>query len=141
MFDGLEFELREPEPQQPGALADIAELLQVAEKAKKRILCHPDAYERINALVRNEGYGAYFKVIPCAWLEPGQVLMMRSEADEDAELKSVLDRLATEQAEKWRRDCETWQENERRKAEMLAYLTPGYLINRPPLWPVVLTGL
>lgn len=141
MFDDFTFELREAEPQQPFTMAEIANLLHAAEKAKRRIICHPDAHERIDALVRNEGYGASLKVIPCAWLEPGQALMMQSEADEEAELREVLDRMAAEQVEKARREYGTWLENERRKAEMLAYLTPGYLINRPPLWPVVLTGL
>lgn len=140
-LDGFRFELRDTQP--PATPEQIHALLKAAEKAKKRIICHPDAFERIDDLVRREGYGACFKVISCAWLvDPGQMVILQSETDEEADLRAVLDRMATEYAEKAQRDCEEWLEDERRKAKLREYMMPGYLVAQPPSWnPGIITGI
>lgn len=120
-------------------LDDIRALLESAEKSKRRILCAPDAFARIDRLVRDEGYGAVFKVMPCAWLEPGQVLVMQSEADDEADLQQAVERTEAEITEDWRRQAEEYAQRLRYELELRQNWAVGSFVSRP--WTHFITGL
>lgn len=120
-------------------LDDIRALLNSAEKSKRRILCAPDAFERIDRLVRDEGYGATFKVLPCAWLEPGQVVVMQSEADDEADLQRAVERTEAETAESWRRQADEYAQRLRYELELRQNWAVGSSAGRP--WTQFISGL
>ena len=120
-------------------LDDIRALLESVEKSKRRILCAPDVFERIDRLVRDEGYGAVFKVIPCTWLEPGQVLVAQSEADDEADLQQAVERTEVEITEGWRRQAEEYAQRLRYELELRQNWTAGSTVDRP--WTHIISGL
>ncbi len=69
---------------------ETAALMAAIERAKKRILCHPDAFERIDRVVRDGGYGHAYKVIALPLLiDPDQVIVMWSEAEQEANMQQL----------------------------------------------------
>jgi len=69
--------------------AYLAALLQQIEANKKRILCAPDMFEQVRDAVYGGGLGLYYTVLEHPYLEDGQVLMMQSEAEQQADLERV----------------------------------------------------
>lgn len=129
-LNGFRFEPRKPPA--PPTLDEVNAFLKAAEKLKQRILCAPDAFERIDRLVRDEGYGAVFKAIPCVWLEPGQVVVMQSEADDEAYSQGAGMRVLDEITERWRRQAEADERCRRYELDLLSYRAaegaPSWLI-------------
>lgn len=134
---GFRFEPCDPPP--PLTLAEIHALLESVEKSKRRILCAPDAFERIDRLVRDEGYGAAFKVIPCAWLKPGQVVVTQSETDDEADLQRAVERTEAEIAEGWRRQADEYARRLRYELELRQSWAVGSSVDRS--WTHLITGL
>lgn len=131
-----------PEPCDPPAPltpAEINAFLESAEKSKRRVLCAPDTFERIDRLVRDEGYGAVFKVIECSWLEPGQVVMMQSEADDAADLQRAVEQIDAEITEGWRRQAEEYAQRLRYELELRQSWAVGSSVGRP--WTQFITGM
>lgn len=136
-LNSFRFEPRDP----PATLAldEINALLESAEKLKRRIPCAPAAFERIDRLVRDEGYGALFKVIPCVWLEPGQAVVMQSEADDEADLQRAVERTEAEIADSWRRQAEEYAQRLRYELELRHNWAVGSSVSRP--WTQFISGL
>lgn len=84
-LDRFRFELREPSP--PIALAEVAALMAQIEAGKKRIACAPDVFERVRDDVYGRGYGLHYKVLQHPYLQDGQVVVMRSEVEQLADLE------------------------------------------------------
>lgn len=132
-LNGFRFEPRDLPP--PLTLNEVNAFV---EKLKRRIVCAPDALERIDRLVRDEGYGAVFRVIPCVWLEPGQVIVMQSEADDEADLRRAVERTKAEITGGWRRQAEECAQRLRYELE-LRQNWAGSSVGRP--WTHIVTGL
>lgn len=70
------------EPLQPAyAPLTVAEVYAVLERHKKRLVCAPDVYERVQTAVRDAGLDGLYRVVENRWLDDGRVLMMASEAE------------------------------------------------------------
>lgn len=136
-LNGFRFEPRNPPA--PLTLAEINAFLESAEKSKRRFLCAPDAFERIDRLVRNEGYGAAFKVLPCVWLEPGQVVVMQSEADDEADMRRAVERTEAEITEGLRRQADEYARRLRYELELRQSWAVGSSVSRP--WTHFISGL
>jgi hypothetical protein len=70
-------------------LADIAALMEQIEAGKQRILCAPDIFEQVRDAVYGGGLGLYYTVLEHPYLKNGQVLMMQSEAQQQADLERI----------------------------------------------------
>jgi len=88
----------------PMTLDEIGALLGRIEAGKKRIACATDVFEQIRDTVYGRGYGIYFKVLECSWLEGGQVVLMLSEAEEQAGLERVGRQTLDKLLERWARE-------------------------------------
>jgi hypothetical protein len=73
----------------PLTSAYVATLLQQIEADKQRILCVPDMFEQVQAAVYGGGLGLYYTVLEHRYLRDGQVLVMQSEAEQQADLERV----------------------------------------------------
>jgi len=73
----------------PLTSADVAALMQQIEAGKKRILCAPEMFERVRDAVYGGGLGLYYTVLEHPYLKDGQVLMMQSEAEQQADLERI----------------------------------------------------
>lgn len=80
----------------------VAQLGQI-EAGKKRILCAPDVYERVRDAVYGDGGDADYMILENRWLKDGQVFMMQSEAEQEAELQAAGQRTMNETFERWER--------------------------------------
>jgi hypothetical protein len=88
----------------PMTLAEIHAMLGRIEANKKRIACATDVFEQVRDAVYGAGYGIYFKVVECSWLEDGQVVLMPSEAEEQAGLQRSGHTALNEIVERWVRE-------------------------------------
>lgn len=73
----------------PLTSADITALLKQIEAGKQRILCAPDVFEQVRDAVYGGGLGLYYTVLKHPYLEDGQVLLMQSEAEQQADLERI----------------------------------------------------
>lgn len=78
------------------------------ERSKKRLICASDIYERVRDAVHNGGFGIAYRVVQCAWLDDGQVLLGPSEAGLETDLRAAGERAVAEIVEDWKRrsQCE-----------------------------------
>jgi len=77
---GMDFQIS-PEPPGYTEMAPLApdgfyELLQRIEDAKRIIVCSADDFDRINRQVVDSGLGAYYRVQPQPWLDPGTAYIL-----------------------------------------------------------------
>jgi len=86
MADGAGFGYAE---RPPLTSADLAALMRRIEANKQRILCAPDMSEKVRAAVYDGGLGLYYTVLEHPYLRDGQVLLMQSEAEQQADLERV----------------------------------------------------
>ena len=100
-LNGFRFELREPPP--PMTLADVVDLMKQIEAGKQRIACASDVFEQVRDTVYGAGYGLYFKVLECRWMDDGQVVLMPSEAEEQANMQCAGRQVMDEILERWAR--------------------------------------
>lgn len=74
--DGFVFETGSLPPRPaPMTLAEMTELLDRIEGAKKVMACASDVYERVRDQVYGSGLGAYYRVIESPLLPDGQVVV------------------------------------------------------------------
>ncbi len=77
--------------QPPATLAEISALLESFEANKKRLIVPTDRVAEFEAAVRGAGLGHAVTVVGHAWLEPGQVFLMQSEAEFDADMRASIE--------------------------------------------------
>lgn len=71
----------------PLTLADVTTLLEQIEAGKQRVLCASDMFEQVRDAVYGGGFGLYYTVLEHPYLQNGQVVMMQSEAEQQADLE------------------------------------------------------
>lgn len=59
----------------------IAEVYAALDRHRKRLVCAPDVYGRVQAAVRGARLEGVYQVLENRWLKDGQVVLMASEAD------------------------------------------------------------
>lgn len=69
--------------QPPLTSADVAAFIARVERSKKHVICAPDVYERLRDAVYGAGFGISYRVVKCAWLDDGQVLLGPSDEELD----------------------------------------------------------
>jgi len=62
-------------PPEPLTLAEMTDLLDRIEAAKKTMACASDVFERVRDQVYGSGLGAYFRVVENTFLKDGQVVV------------------------------------------------------------------
>lgn len=75
-FAGFVLDWSAPARLDPLTLAQMTELLDRIEAAKKILACAPDVFERVRDQVYGCGLGAYYRVVENAFLKDGQVVVI-----------------------------------------------------------------
>jgi hypothetical protein len=132
-LNGFYFEPAAPPP--PLTTDEINALLARIEAGKKRIACASDVYERVRDAVYGAGYGICFKVMECSWMDDGQVVVMPSEAEWEAETQAAGLRMMDEMI--------TRCEQERRDAAAVDSYRRWYgaAVYQPPPFSPIITGI
>jgi hypothetical protein len=127
------FELRDPPP--PMTFAEITALMAQIEAGKQRIACASDVFEQIRDTIYGAGYGLYFTVIECRWMDDSQVVVMPSEAEYDAEMQALARRMMDGITDKWERDfrAEVALDSDRRRY--------GAVVYQPGPFSSIITGI
>lgn len=80
------------------------------DRDKKRLVCQPEAYERIRALVADQAYGEYYIITTSEAVPPGTAIMLPSDAEFDAYMQRLGEQLLDGLAEKLRQSMAEDQE-------------------------------
>lgn len=115
-LNGFRFEPAPPPP--PMTWEEINALLGRIEADKKRIACASDVFEQVRTAIYGAGYGIWFKVIECSWMQDGQVVLMPSEVEWEAESLAAGEQMAAQAIE---RAAEAWEREMRTAAAVDAH--------------------
>lgn len=86
----------------PMTYAEISALLESFDRHKRRLVVPTARVEEFEAAVRAAGLGHAVTVAGHPWLKPDQAYLMRSEADEEADMQRMLEAGRAEMLEQMR---------------------------------------
>ena len=80
------------QPPKAPTIDELQRLLNEFEDGKQQIICHPDDRERVEALLRESGYGAFYRVVPSQVVDAGTAYLIPSRREVLALPPRPLDR-------------------------------------------------